>query len=45
MQIREARFIEGVKKDGKVQDRLNKELELKALKEGLKIKKEIKNEK
>ena len=44
MQIREARFVEGVKKDEKVQDRLNKELELKALKEGLKLKKEIKNE-
>jgi hypothetical protein len=40
MNIRKARFVEGVKKDKVVQDRLNKELQLKAMKEGMNMKRE-----
>jgi hypothetical protein len=40
MNIRKARFVEGVKKDKVVQDRLNKELQLKAMKEGASMKRE-----
>ena len=37
MQIREARFVEGVKKDEKVQDRLERESKLKALDTAMKM--------
>ena len=37
MQIREARFVEGVKKDARVQDRLERESKLKAVDQAMKI--------
>jgi hypothetical protein len=37
MQIREARFVEGVKKDARVQDRLERESKLKAVDQAMKM--------
>ena len=45
LQIRKARFQEGVKKDAQVQDRLTKEFQLKALKMGSDLKRESEKKK